>query len=316
MEYYIHLFEYALVVPAADRDEYSGFPIGGRFGHPTPLRSDVQGCQLWKPPRIKTQQALVLQETRGATSDVGSREQVIRGCVMSVYRGSTSTEEENPGCATHALIAKGECPRLSPMSRLIEIPLRRGSCLWRSLIWITAQQAALVAQLRARFASEHGQSVQKDEEILLLKTHVADARLRPRCLQVYAQKLAEEKNGTCLQVEHQERGILRIQGKFVIGYEVFRCGVRSTILLGLDEFRQERWEELLEKQEEGEVIAILVLRVKQSFGDVVKVCIGCRVPGYNDNAYGCYVDAIETMKLLELPHITQRGGDRITPIDV
>ncbi|GJW99339.1 hypothetical protein Tco_0183253 [Tanacetum coccineum] len=35
---------------------------------------------------------------------------------------------------------------------------------------VTAQQAALVAQLRARFASEHGQSVQKDEEILLLKT--------------------------------------------------------------------------------------------------------------------------------------------------
>ncbi|GJY88826.1 hypothetical protein Tco_0503454 [Tanacetum coccineum] len=38
---------------------------------------------------------------------------------------------------------------------------------------VTAQQAALVAQLRARFASERGQSVQKDEESLLLKTQLA-----------------------------------------------------------------------------------------------------------------------------------------------
>ncbi|GJU61702.1 hypothetical protein Tco_1243537 [Tanacetum coccineum] len=36
---------------------------------------------------------------------------------------------------------------------------------------VTAQQAALVAQLRARFSSKRSQSVQKDEEILLLKTH-------------------------------------------------------------------------------------------------------------------------------------------------
>ncbi|GKE55119.1 hypothetical protein Tco_1490275, partial [Tanacetum coccineum] len=38
---------------------------------------------------------------------------------------------------------------------------------------VTAQQAALVAQLRARFSSERSQSVQKDEEILLLKTQLA-----------------------------------------------------------------------------------------------------------------------------------------------
>ncbi|GKB48545.1 hypothetical protein Tco_0899298 [Tanacetum coccineum] len=41
---------------------------------------------------------------------------------------------------------------------------------------VTAQQAALVAQLRARFASERGQSVQKEEEILLLKTQLVDAQ--------------------------------------------------------------------------------------------------------------------------------------------
>ncbi|GKF40642.1 hypothetical protein Tco_0123984, partial [Tanacetum coccineum] len=41
---------------------------------------------------------------------------------------------------------------------------------------VTAQQAALVAQLRSRLSSERGQSVQKDEEILLLKTQLADAQ--------------------------------------------------------------------------------------------------------------------------------------------
>ncbi|GJT72190.1 hypothetical protein Tco_1031476 [Tanacetum coccineum] len=41
---------------------------------------------------------------------------------------------------------------------------------------VTAQQATLVAQLRARFSSERSQSVQKDEEILLLKTQLASMR--------------------------------------------------------------------------------------------------------------------------------------------
>ncbi|GKA26023.1 hypothetical protein Tco_0712132, partial [Tanacetum coccineum] len=48
--------------------------------------------------------------------------------------------------------------------------------------------------------------------------------------------------------------------------------------------------------------------VKQSFGDVV--------PGYNDNAYEELVAAMETMKLLELPHIAQLERDQDYPIDV
>ncbi|GKD91892.1 hypothetical protein Tco_1371729 [Tanacetum coccineum] len=43
---------------------------------------------------------------------------------------------------------------------------------------VTAQQAALVAQLRARFSSERSQSVQKDEEMLQLKTQSAIAECR------------------------------------------------------------------------------------------------------------------------------------------
>ncbi|GJR10406.1 hypothetical protein Tco_0793058 [Tanacetum coccineum] len=69
---------------------------------------------------------------------------------------------------------------------------------------VTAQHAALVAQLRARFASERSQSVQKDEEILLLKTQLADAQAEAESLRSYAQKLAEEKMALLVKVE-QER---------------------------------------------------------------------------------------------------------------
>ncbi|GKE92874.1 hypothetical protein Tco_1573969 [Tanacetum coccineum] len=69
---------------------------------------------------------------------------------------------------------------------------------------VTAQQAALVAQLRVRFASERGQSVQKDEEILLLKTQLADAQAEAESSRSYAQKLAEEKMALLVKAE-QER---------------------------------------------------------------------------------------------------------------
>ncbi|GJY35539.1 hypothetical protein Tco_0420917 [Tanacetum coccineum] len=41
-----------------------------------------------------------------------------------------------------------------------------------------------------------------------------------------------------------------------------------------------------------------------------------QVPGYNDNAYEELVAAMETMKLLELPHIAQLERDQDYPIDV
>ncbi|GJZ11902.1 hypothetical protein Tco_0546661 [Tanacetum coccineum] len=66
------------------------------------------------------------------------------------------------------------------------------------------KQAALVAQLRARLSSERGQSVQKDEEILLLKTQLADAQAEAESSRSYAQKLAEEKMALLVKVE-QER---------------------------------------------------------------------------------------------------------------
>ncbi|GJT73617.1 hypothetical protein Tco_1032903 [Tanacetum coccineum] len=207
---------------------------------------------------------------------------------------------------------------------------------------VTAQQAALVAQLRARFSSERSQSVQKDEEILLLKTQLADAQAEAESSRSHAQKLAEEKMALLVKNNH---------------------------FAGLDEFRQ-RVEELLEKQEEklrklsieydeelyphmlsaiaerGWLIrhglrlaamgALESQEVKQSFGDVVKCALArgkaeaveelheqklltvpaAQVPGYNDNAYEELVAAMEAMKLLELPQIAQLERDQDYPIDV
>ncbi|GJX69921.1 hypothetical protein Tco_0307092 [Tanacetum coccineum] len=207
---------------------------------------------------------------------------------------------------------------------------------------VTAQQAALVAQLRARFSSERSQSVQKDEEILLLKTQLADAQAEAESSRSYAQKLAEEKMALLVKNNH---------------------------FAGLDEFCQ-RVEGLLEKQEEklrklsieydeelyphmlsaiaerrwlishglrlAAMSALESQEVKQSFGDVVKCALArgkaeaveelhekklltvpaAQVPGYNDKAYEELVAAMEAMKLLELPHIAQLERDQDYPIDV
>ncbi|GJS88364.1 hypothetical protein Tco_0771000 [Tanacetum coccineum] len=207
---------------------------------------------------------------------------------------------------------------------------------------VTAQQAALVAQLRARFSSERSQSVQKDEEILLLKTQLADAQAEAESSRSHAQKLAEEKMALLVKNNH---------------------------FAGLDEFCQ-RVEELLEKQEEklrklsieydeelyphmlsaiaerrwlishglrlAAMGALESQEVKQSFGDVVKCALArgkaeaveelheqklltvsaAQVPGYNDNAYEELVAAMEAMKLLELPQIAQLERDQDYPIDV
>ncbi|GJS82281.1 hypothetical protein Tco_0748822 [Tanacetum coccineum] len=84
-----------------------------------------------------------------------------------------------------------------------------------------------------------------------------------------------------------------------------------------------------------------IQEVKPSFGDVVEGVLwrgtlvrgkaeaveelhekklltvpAAQVPGYNDNAYEELVAAMETMKLLELPHIAQLERDQDYPIDV
>ncbi|GJY41352.1 hypothetical protein Tco_0428622 [Tanacetum coccineum] len=113
---------------------------------------------------------------------------------------------------------------------------------------VTAQQAALVAQLRARFSSERSQSVQKDEEILLLKTQLADAQAEAESSRSYAQKLAEEKMALLVKVEQERANSADYKASCHWAVKYLEGG-KNNHFAGLDEFRQ-RVEGLLEKQEE------------------------------------------------------------------
>ncbi|GJV33190.1 hypothetical protein Tco_1393590 [Tanacetum coccineum] len=113
---------------------------------------------------------------------------------------------------------------------------------------VTAQQAALVAQLRARFASERGQSVQKDEEILLLKTQLADAQAEAESSRSYAQKLAEEKMALLVKAEQERADAAEYKASCHWAVKYLEGG-KNNHFAGLDDFRQ-RVEGLLEKQEE------------------------------------------------------------------
>ncbi|GJR05684.1 hypothetical protein Tco_0528668 [Tanacetum coccineum] len=136
---------------------------------------------------------------------------------------STSTEEETPD-ASPTLAAKEvtETPppnveatsdSSAPVTHAAQSPPQTGpkafegmpvDQLMEEFDMVTAQQAALVAQLRARFSNERSQSIQKDEEILLLKTQLADAQAEAESSRSYAQNLAEEKMALLVKVE-QER---------------------------------------------------------------------------------------------------------------
>ncbi|GJW10246.1 hypothetical protein Tco_1576073 [Tanacetum coccineum] len=120
--------------------------------------------------------------------------------------------------------------------------------LMEELDMVTAQQAALVAQLRARLSSERGQSVQKDEEILLLKTQLADAQAEAESSRSYAQKLAEEKMALLVKVEQERADAAEYKASCHWAVKYLEGG-KNNHFAGLDDFRQ-RVEGLLEKQEE------------------------------------------------------------------
>ncbi|GJY87355.1 hypothetical protein Tco_0501983 [Tanacetum coccineum] len=152
---------------------------------PTPLRS-VPGAAV-EPPRPD------------ATS-VGSSEDA------DVVGAESEAEEVDSGLKMkkgHRDDCAGTSKRCRLCPKAFEVQSSRSAFCGRVYI-ASAQQAALVAQLRARFASERSQSVQKDEEILLLKTQLADAQAEAESSRSHAQKLAEEKMALLVKVE-QER---------------------------------------------------------------------------------------------------------------
>ncbi|GKC98547.1 hypothetical protein Tco_1168822 [Tanacetum coccineum] len=170
---------------------------------------------------------------------------------------------------------------------------------------VTAQQAALVVQLRARFASERSQSVQKDEEILLLKTQLAEGQAEAESSRSYAQKLADEKMALLVKVEQERADSAEYKASCHWAVKYLEGG-KNNHFARLDDFRQ-RVEGLLEKQEEklrilsieydeelyphmlsaiaerrwlishGLRLAVMSTlesqEVKQSFGDVVKCAL-------------------------------------------
>ncbi|GKC58929.1 hypothetical protein Tco_1086527 [Tanacetum coccineum] len=219
---------------------------------PTPLRS-VPGANV-EPPRPD------------ATS-VGSSEDADVAEVDSGLGLSTSTEEETPD-APPMFAAKEvtETPppnvevtsdSSAPVTHAAQSPPQTGpkafegmpvDQLMEEFDMVTAQQAALVAQLRARFSNERSQSIQKDEEILLLKTQLADAQAEAESSRSYAQNLAEEKMALLVKVEQERADAAEYKASCHWAVKYLEGG-KNNHFAGLDEFRQ-RVEGLLEKQEE------------------------------------------------------------------
>ncbi|GJR04406.1 hypothetical protein Tco_0527390 [Tanacetum coccineum] len=208
---------------------------------------------------------------------------------------------------------------------------------------VTAQQAALVAQLRARFSSERSQSVQKDEEILMLKAQLADAQAEAESSRSYAQNLAEEKMALLVNVEQERTNSVDYKASLEELLEKQEEKLRKLSI----KYDEELYPHMLSTIAECRWLISHGLRlasmgalesqeVKQSFGDVVKCPLArgkaeaveelhekklltvpaAQVPGYNDNAYEELVAAIEVMKLLEFPHIAQLEHDQDYPIGV
>ncbi|GJQ95987.1 hypothetical protein Tco_0007126 [Tanacetum coccineum] len=340
---------------------------------PTPLRS-VPGATV-EPPRLDATSVGSSEDAdvAGAESEAGEVDSGLKrkratsddgaGTSKRVRHvslgGSTSTEEETPD-APPTLAAKeveATSDSSAPMDQLMDISRRDRETgpkafegmpvdqLMEEFDMVTAQQAALVAQLRARFSSERSQSVQKDEEILLLKTQLADAQAEVESLRSYAQKLAEEKMALLVKVEQERANSADYKASCHWAVKYLEGG-KNNHFAGLDEFRQ-RVEELLEKQEEklrklsieydeelyphmlsaiaecrwlishglrlASMSALESQEVKQSFGDVVKCALA---RGKAEAVEELHEKKLLTVPAAQVPHIAQLERDQDYPIDV
>ncbi|GJS79582.1 hypothetical protein Tco_0729463 [Tanacetum coccineum] len=318
---------------------------------PTPLRS-VPGANV-EPPRLDATSGGSSEDAdvAGAESEAGEVDSGLKrkratsddGAGMSKrvrhvsLGGSTLTEEETPD-APPTLAAKEVIETPPPKPLTADDISRRDretgpkafegmpvDQLMEEFDMVTAQQATLVAQLRARFSSERSQSVQKDEEILLLKTQLADAQAEVESSRSYAQKLAEEKMALLVKVEQERANSADYKASCHWAVKYLEGG-KNNHFARLDEFHQ-RVEELLEKQEEklrklsieydeelyphmlsaiaerrwlishglrlAAMSALESQEVKQSFGDVVKCALA--------HGKGEAVEELHEKKLLTVP---------------
>ncbi|GJU41440.1 hypothetical protein Tco_1194397, partial [Tanacetum coccineum] len=207
---------------------------------------------------------------------------------------------------------------------------------------VTAQQAALAqladAQAEAESSRSYAQKLAEEKMALLVKVEQERANS------------ADYKASCHWVVKYLEGG----KNNHFAGLEEFRKRVEELLekqeekLRKLSiEYDEELYPHMLSAIAERRWLISHGLRlaamgalesqeVKQSFGDVVKCALArgkaeaveelhekklltvpaAQVPGYNDNAYEELVAAMETMKLLELPHIAQLERDQDYPIGV
>ena len=110
-----------------------------------------------------------------------------------------------------------------------------------------AHQAALVAQLKAKYAGEGSSSAQKDEEIALLKAQLASAHAAVESTNAYAQKLADEKMSLFAQVSQERSAFVQYKSTCLWGLKYMEHN-KSKHFSQLDEFCK-TVEDALEKQE-------------------------------------------------------------------
>ncbi|GJW82833.1 hypothetical protein Tco_0155978 [Tanacetum coccineum] len=193
-----------------------------------------------------------LKRKRATSDDGAGTSKRVRHVSLGL---STSTEEETPD-APPTLAAKEvtETPppnvevtsdSSAPVTHAAQSPPQTGpkafegmpvDQLMEEFDMVTAQQAALVTQLRARFSSERSQSVQKDEEILLLKTQLANAQAEAESSRSYAQNLAEEKMALLVKVEQERVDAADYRASCHWAVKYFEGG-KNNHFAGLDEFR-------------------------------------------------------------------------------
>ncbi|GJX30156.1 gypsy type transposase [Tanacetum coccineum] len=173
---------------------------------PTPLRS-VPGATV-EPPRLdatsvgSSEDADVagaeneagevdsgLKRKRATSDDGAGTSKRVRHVSLG---GSTSTPDAPPTLAAKE-VTETPPPNVEATSdssalvmHVVQSPPQTSPLTADDIARRDRETAALVAQLRARFSSKRSQSVQKDEEILLLKTQLVDAQAEAESSRSYA----------------------------------------------------------------------------------------------------------------------------------
>ncbi|GJR24086.1 hypothetical protein Tco_0972613 [Tanacetum coccineum] len=156
------------------------------------------------------------------------------------------------------------------------------------------------------------QSVQKDEEIMMLKAQLADAQAEAESSRSYAQKLAEEKMALFVKVEQERANSAdyKVSCHWAVKYLE---GGKNNHFAGLDDFVSQSMEGAVAHKPWLRLAAMSALNLRgqaSPFGMFVTCALA------RGKAEVELVAAMEMMKLLELPHTIQLERDQDYPIDV